>query len=170
MKKLVSLIIAVSLLLAPAGLSACGGKTNSAADASFSLSADQTALSPGDSFTVTLNGAGWKNVACFDVLLSGSDNLSVVSCREKDVGEFISTVSQVEEGVKMGAYVMYTYDIENMDLMTVTYRIADDAKTGDKIKVQANFTQLLVGTDPSGDETVEKKGEVSVAPLVLTIE
>ena len=178
MKRIVSIILAASLLLAMACLSSCGGKTPAApataadadAEKGFTLSADQTALSPGDTFTVTLKGAGWKNVACFDVLLSASDNLSVVSYKEKDVGDFTTTVSQLEEGVKMGAYVMYTYDIEDMELLTVTYRIAETAKTGDKAEIQAQFTQFLVGTDPSGDKTEEQKGDISVAPLILSID
>lgn len=171
MKKYISLLMTVSLLLALAGLSSCAGKTsNVSAAGSFTLSAEPTALSPGDTFTVTLNGAGWENVASFDVLLSASDNLSVVSCKEKDVGELITTVSEVADGVKMGGYVMYTYDIENLDLLTVTYRVSENAKAGDTVKVQADFTQFQVGTDDNGDETVEKKADITVSPLELSID
>ena len=168
MKKYISFIMAAALLLAIVCSPACAVEKSKELGG-FTLSADQTSLAPGDTFTVTLNGAGWKNVACFDVLLSASDNLSVVSCKEKNAGEFISTVSEVADGVKMGGYVMYTCDIGNMDLLTVTYRVSSDAKTGDAVKVQAKFTQFLVGTDASGDETEEMKSDVAVEPLVLSI-
>jgi hypothetical protein len=135
----------------------------------FTLTSDQTTVAPGGSFTVTLHAENGKNVACFDVMLSVSGNCQISSAKEKDRGDFITTVSEEEKGVHYSAIVATTSSFDALDLLTVTYTVPADAAAGDTITVEGVFPQFLVGTDESGDRTADATNLVSIEPLTLTV-
>ena len=136
---------------------------------SFTLTADKTTVSPGDTVTVTLHAENCKNVACFDVLITASDALTDAAGKEKDPGEFITTVNHLTDGIQFSAIIATTGSIDALDMMTVTYTVSPDAVPGDRLTVEAEFTQYLVGTDESGDDVADATSLISVEPLTLTV-
>ena len=141
-----------------------GGEEN------FSLSADKTAVSPGDTVTVTLHAENCKNVACFDLLINASAALTGAAGEEKDVGDLITTVSNTTDGILFSAIVATTISIDSLDMLTITYTVAEDAVPGDKLTVEAEFSQYLIGTDESGDQVADGTALISVEPLTLTVQ
>ena len=135
----------------------------------FTLTADKTTVAPGDTVTVTFHAENCKNVACFDVLFTASEALTDAAGKEKDPGEFITTVNYPSGAVQFSAIVATTSTIEAQDLLTLTYTVSPDAVPGDKLTVQGEFTQYLVGTDESGDQVADAGSLVSVEPLTLTV-
>ena len=198
MKKTISLLLCAALLLAAAGLSSCSNTQKGSvtptdattADVAptdettefvptvnpvtygehISLTADNASPAPGDTVTVTLHMEGIENVASFDVLVSSSDNAVMQSCAEKDVADFYTNVAELPEGAQFGAYVAATANIDSLDMFTVTYTVSEDAKPGDELKFEADFTLFDIGTTPSGDRTYRCEDYFTVEPLVLTVQ
>lgn len=197
-KKVLCVLLAAVLLAAAACLSSCnknGSATSTDASAGtaksdnkknkdeadapvypseygehITLSADNTSPAPGDTVTVTLHMEGIANIASFDVLLTSSDNAYVQSFVEKDVGEFYTNLAEVDGGVNFGAYVAETYSVEALDMVTVSYTVADDAKPGDQLKFEAKFSLFDIGKTPEGEETERFEDQFTVAPLILTVQ
>ena len=197
-KKVFCVLLSAVLLAAAAGLSSCkkdgsATATDAAANTAKSdkkknkdeadtpmdpseygeritLSADNTAPAPGDTVTVTLHMEGIDNIASFDVLLTSSDNAYVQSFVEKNVGEFYTNLAEVDGGVQFGAYVAETYSVESLDLATVSYTVAENAKPGDELKFEAKFSLFDIGKTAAGDETERFEDRFTVAPLVLTVQ
>ena len=136
----------------------------------ITLTADNTSPAPGDTVTVTLHMEGIANIASFDVLLTSSDNAYVQSFVEKDVGEFYTSLAEVDGGVNFGAYVAETYTVEALDMVTVSYTVADDAKPGDELKFEAKFSLFDIGKTPEGEKTERFEDQFTVAPLILTVQ
>lgn len=136
---------------------------------SFTLSADKTTAAPGETVTLTLHAENCKNVACFDIRFSASEGLTDVSAKEKESGEFITTVSEIKGGVQYSAIVATTSNIDSLDMLTISYKVAADAAPGDVLTVSAEFSQYLVGTDESGDNVADATGLIEVAPVTITV-
>ncbi len=135
----------------------------------FLLTSDKTTVAPGDTFTVTFRAENCTNVACFDVLVNVSGNCKVKEAKEKDKGEFITTVSEQDGSVHFSGIVATTTSFDALDLLTVTYTVSADAAPGDKITVEGKFPQFLLGTDESGDQTANATDLYKVEPLTLTV-
>ena len=135
----------------------------------FTLTADKTSVAPGDTVTVTLRADNCKNIACFDLLITASEALTYVSGKEQNAGDFITTVSELADGVQFSAIVATTSSIDSLDMLTLTYTVSPDAVPGDTLSVQGEFTQYLVGTDESGDYVADATSLISVEPLTLTV-
>lgn len=136
---------------------------------SFTLSADKSVVAPGDTVTVTLHAQNCKNVACFDLLISADAALTEGLGEELESGKFITSVIDTPNGIQFSAIVATTSNIDSLDMMTITYKVAADAAPGDTLSVNAAFSQYLVGTDESGENVADATGLVSVAPLTLTV-
>lgn len=135
----------------------------------FFLTADQETVAPGGTFTVTFHAEHCVNVACFDLLVAAPEGCAVADCAEKEIGDFIMTVSQVTGGVNGTAIVATAADIDALEMMTVTYTVPQTAVSGDKITVEAAFTQFLVGTDGTGDRVADATPFMEVQPVTLTV-
>ncbi len=135
----------------------------------FFLTADQETVAPGGTFTVTFRAEHCVNVACFDLLVATPEGCAVADCAEKEIGDFIMTVSQVTGGVNGTAIVATAADIDALEMMTVTFTVPQTAVSGDKITVEAAFTQFLVGTDGTGDRVADATAFMEVQPVTLTV-
>ena len=190
MKKMISVTLSILLLVSLFALNACGGGKDSKPAAApddgapaaqetgspylsgkerFSLFADKTTVSPGDTVTVTLHAENCKNVACFELLISASEGLTDAVGKEKDVGDFITTVSDKNGAVDLTAIIATTSTVKSLDMLTVTYKVSEDAASGDELIVEGSFRQFLVGTDESGDETADVTDLIPFESLTLTV-
>lgn len=175
MKKKISILCVILLLASLCGTGACSARSSDPAarylggSESFTLTADKETVSPGDTVTVTLRADNCKNVACFDVRLFPSDNAVLTSSREKPVGDFIVTLTEADGGAVLSAIIATTGDIDGQDLMTATFTVAENAVPGDTVTFRAEFSEYLVGTDASGDETADATALVSAEPLTVTV-
>ena len=140
----------------------------------LTLTADKTEVKAGDTLTLTLHLKNCANVASFGFTVTSGGKVSVSKYKSNkfvtgDGDRFEIYSNDTDEGVLFGGMITYSYDFLDDDLFTVTYVVASNVKSGDKLTFKAIPTSFLVGTDASGSETDDYSDVLKEASLTVTV-
>ena len=73
------------------------------------------------------------------------------------------------EGVLFSGMITTTCDFDDADLFTVTYRVGDQVRKGDKLTFRVVPTTFLVGDDSSGKHTKDYCAMLEKASVTVTV-
>lgn len=176
MKKITAFLLCALILI---GLSACSetakdnsGEKDEQNDVKLSLVASDTKVSAGEEVSVVLNFSGGVNIACFDVFVEAAEGLEYVKRKTNTPENFTLEVSNLSEEnkCKVSGYTMYTYDFPNNDICEITYKIPDNAKSGDKYAVTLSILDFQAGTDKDGAECISIADKIIMNNIEFTVE
>lgn len=176
MKRITALLLCAFILI---GLSACGEtpKDNSGVqdeqnEVKLSLVASDTKVAAGEEVSVVLNFSGGVNIACFDVFVEAGEKLEYVRHKTNTQANFTLELSNLSEEnkCKISGYTMYTCDFPNNDICEITYKIPENAKSGDKYTVTLSILDFQAGTDKDGAECISIADKIIMNNVEFTVE
>ena len=140
----------------------------------LTLTADQTEVKAGDTITLTLHLKNCPYVACFGFTVESGAKVSVTKYKSnkftnEDGDRFDIYSNDTDEGVLFSGMITNTYDFLDDDLFTVTYVVASNARSGDKLTFKAIPTSFLIATDASGAVTKDYCDVLKEASLTVPV-
>ncbi len=175
MKKVLSIILTLSLILCFAACGNSGGLNNKKGDGvAVSLSADKTAVAPGDELVVTVNVKDAEYAACFDLyVVSESDVQFIGTERGEDIGDFFVEGNLQQKDGKDAVYVSgmvaTTFDLDDKDIIHITYTVPEDAKIGKSLVFNMECGSFDVGKDESGAEIYSVMEDMALTGISVEI-
>lgn len=140
----------------------------------LTLSADKTEVKAGDTLTLTYRLKNCKNVACASFTVEAGKDVAVTDYKSKryyneDGSGFDIYSNSTDEGVLFSGMITTTCDFDDADLFTVTYRVGDQVRKGDKLTFRVVPTTFLVGDDSSGKHTKDYCAMLEKASVTVTV-
>lgn len=133
--------------------------TVNAADATATLSLDNSEVENGDTFTVTLNVACEEGINGLEGTVSyDKENLELVSI---DVGD--SNWSNLGEGLEIAILHAKSGTIKSADILKITFKVKDTAEVGTTAKV--TLSDMLLDSDAA----VNSSKEIGTKEIEVTI-
>lgn len=163
MKKLLIAILTAAVVFSVLCFSSCGKNKIDA----VSLVCDKTEVAPGEIVKVKVHMNECSSVACFSYEITADDLLSVSEKEQIDSGDFIVSSSADENNLMIAGIVPTVYDVKDLDLYEIVYKVSDTAETGKKIRIILDTTQFMLGKDKNGDVTEDVCD--NIAPVKLTL-
>lgn len=121
----------------------------------FTLSREQAR--PGESVTLSFRLSGVEKFACLSSEIKyDPELLSHVDYERYDEKGFYDIINDEEAGsIKYYGYVATTIDIEDAEMLAVTFEISEDAKPGDIAEISFDISEFMLGVDADGNETYD---------------
>ena len=82
----------------------------------------------------------------------------------------INRIYKAMPTVAIRGIVAETYDLPENDICTITYKVSEDAVSGDVINLVLQVPTYQLGVDKSGNEVYDVEKQVETKNLVLTVE
>lgn len=175
MKKVLSIILTLSLILCFAACGNSGGLNNKKGDGvAVSLSADKTAVAPGDELVVTVNVKDAEYAACFDLYVVAESDVQFIGTeRGEDIGDFFVEGNLQQKDGKDAVYVSgmvaTTFDLDDKDIIHITYTVPEDAKIGKSLVFNMECGSFDVGKDESGAEIYSVMEDMALTGISVEI-
>lgn len=178
MKKIFFAVIAVLLVIS---FAACSDKepvneTTTEETSSVpvvSLKTDNTAVKAGESVEIVVNISQSPLTACFDIYVV-SDSLLIYEKNSASAGEMMMAANfKEEDGVERVAIrgiSAQTFDLPDNDVCTITYKVSEEAVTGDVINIVLQVPSYQLGLDESGNDVYSVNEELTLNNITLTVE
>ena len=139
----------------------------------ISLVADKETVSPGDTVNVTVNISNAPLTACYEISVFADEKLSFVDSRETDKSEMINEGVYNETDTPyffMTGIIFSACDLTDNDMFVITYRVSEDAVSGDELSLTVNTSSFHLATDETGDETADIFNSVLCNGISLKVE
>lgn len=180
MKKYLSVFICVLMIVSVCVFASCGKKaetdnnttkpavSDETTDAGASeangekcipevtFTVDKEEVKPGEAFTVTFRISDAKWLACYSTELTF--NTDVLTCRGKktfSADGYYDMMNNLDSGLLYYGYVAETIDIDDADILSVTFTVSEDAEVGTETEVALNIDEMKLGIDKGGAETYD---------------
>lgn len=151
----------------PSDTSSQGVSTNGM---SVYLECDTLRVAPGEQFTVHCYVKDCPLFAAGDLNISFDANKLSYELNETEINSLYTMSDTGKSDFTYSAYVLKTLDLSGEILFSVTFTVAEDCESGEQLSVSLSCISWLLGTDESGDETVEKADLIEDCNIVVTVE
>lgn len=175
MKRILSVAMCVILLLSVCIFASCGkneGTYNAVTESDttaeltehasekgipvVAFTADKTEAVPGEEITVTFRMSDAEWLACFSTELKyDPQSFSVKDHKAYTSDGFYDMFSDEDGTISYYGYVLETIDIDDADILSVTFTVSEDAEPGTEASIVLGIPEMKLGTDKGGAETYE---------------
>lgn len=175
MKKIISFILVLSVVLCFAACNGSGGLKNQEGDGvAITLFADKTSVAPGEELVIAVNVKDAQFAACFDLFVETDSDASFVKVRQgKNLGEFMVEGNQQvidgKEGVYIGGMISTALTLSDHDVANITYQIPENAKIGEKYNFNIRCDSFDVSYDESGNEIYSVMEDMALTGVTVVI-
>ena len=140
----------------------------------MTLTADKTTVRPGDTVTLSLRLKDSPKVACFNLSVRCMGPVTVTGSRynrfnNKNGDAFSIHTNEKEQEMLLGGMISTTCDFMNADLCTVTFRVSDQAESGDVLMFAAIMTQFMISDTDDGRFPYDCSEQINPAQLQITV-
>ena len=163
MKKILSVVIALLMVITLGACNPAGEETTTAADDSdsskpvVSLVTGKTAVKPGEEIKVSLHISNAPLTACFDACVYYESLLEYVEVKTVPSQLILAANKEADAGeeyVIVRGIVADTYDVLDDDMCEITYKVSESAPEGTKINLTVSVPVYQVGMDESGNDVM----------------
>lgn len=178
MKKLISSVLVLMLIFAFAACnSETAGEESTTEEASavpvVSLLCDDTSVKAGDTVELKVNIKYSPFTACFDIYVFADEGFvyeknTVTPCEMILVAN--NDNKDGNEKVAIRGVVAETYDLPDNDICTITYKVSEDAASGDVINVILQVPSYQLGLDESGNDVYSVNEDIILNNITFTVE
>lgn len=129
--------------------------------------AERREYRPGETFTVTYKMADAKKVACFDLRVPfDSTRLTLTDYTTGQIEDMYFEEQKTDKGLLYFGFCVRTVDLDDETLLTLTFRVNDDAPAGEA-SADIAINAFQVGIDKDGAD-VANMPDVTV-PFSVTV-
>ncbi len=177
MKRIVALILSALLVLCFTSCQTEEKTEETTVDEStvvpvVSLVCDNTTVKAGETVELRVNVRNSLFTACFDIYVI-ADELLVYESNRTSAGSMMMAANFEEKDgisrVAIRGIVAETYDLPDNDICTVTYKVSEEAVTGDVINVILQVPSYQLGLDESGNDVYSVNDEIILNNITLTV-
>ncbi len=139
----------------------------------ISLVADKETVTPGDTVNITVNVSEAPLVACYEMSVFADEKLSFIDSRQTDKSEMINEGVYKETDAPfffMSGMIFTACDLTDNDMFVITYRVSEDAVSGEELSLTVSTSSFLLATDETGNETEDIFNNVLCNGVSLKVE
>lgn len=148
-------------------------ETTQAFIGALSFKTEAESVSPGEEVKVILNVSECSFMATLDVFVDADPEIELVDIKVNYMADFTTECSRPDaEGVTRGriaGFSMYTKDFSDVDICEITYKIPEDAQSGDSFSVFTVPYDIQLGTDASGASTIDITERIANDKITFTV-
>lgn len=181
MKKLISILVVLSLLFSFAACSSGNTEENTSSSADvdndipvISLHSDKSEVSAGDIISIYVHIKNAIHTACFDVYVYADEKLEYELATAQALSpEFILAANYLEDEnngyVAIRGIIATAYDIPDNDIYKIDYKVSDEVKSGDKLTFTVDSPSFELALDASGNDIYSVSEYLQVNNLTVNV-
>ena len=138
-----------------------------------SLLCDDTSVKAGDTVELKVNVSHSPFTACFDIYVFADKGFIYEKNTVTPCEMILVANNDAKDGVEKVAIrgvVAETYDLPDNDICTITYKVSEDAASGDVINVILQVPSYQLGLDESGNDVYSVNEDIILNNITFTVE